>query len=351
MPADLIGELEELVRCPGVSGFEAPIRKLIASKLRGFGKTREDDMGNLILEMGPVSGKKVVLIAHMDELGLLVSKINDDGSLSIRKIGGIDDRTLVSRIFEIETAKGKVQGVIGIKPPHLMEDREEMKKTVPSSELRVDIGTTSKKETEKLGIKILDPMVIRKEFEILNRKVLVSRGIDDRFGCLALIEVLRRLKKSGILNKLKMRLILVWSTQEEIGLRGAQVIAHSHRPDYVIAVDSCSSTDCPGLVSHLAPAYLGKGPGLRMVDNRAIASPKFRELVEKVAKKNRIPVQLVITGGGTDGAAIQTIGCQMIPIGLPLRYTHSTVECIHLDDLDNLIKLIIKIVEELNRKK
>jgi putative aminopeptidase FrvX len=152
--ADLLEEFEELIRTPGVSGFEDDIRKLITDKIMAFGKPRTDDMGNLILTFGDSkkNTKHVVLIAHMDELGLLVTNIHKDGSMSFRKMGGIDDRTLVSRVVNIRTRKGIVTGIIGLKPPHLMEDRSEMKKTVPAKDLRIDVGTRSKKETEALGV-------------------------------------------------------------------------------------------------------------------------------------------------------------------------------------------------------
>jgi putative aminopeptidase FrvX len=350
--SDLLEELEEMIRTPGVSGFEDDITELMKRKLKGLGSPYVDDLGNLILTVGKKDrdAKHVVVIAHMDELGLLVTNIDADGSLCIRKMGGIDDRTLVSRVVKISTRKGVVTGVIGIKPPHLMEDRSEMMKTVPWKELRVDIGTRSKKQSEAMGIELLDPMVLKKDFDVMNKKYVIARGMDDRFGCLVILEVLRRLAKAKKLDKLGIKLSFVWSVQEEIGLRGAFAVANRLQPDAVFAVDSGSSTDAPGMPKNINPFKMGEGPGLRLVDSRAVASPVLRRYIQKVAKKNKISLQVLATGGSTDAAAIQSIGCAAMPMCIPLRYTHSTVEVIHMDDLNDLIRLMVKILEGVGKE-
>lgn len=349
--SDIVKELEELVRTPGISGFEDDIRDLIAKKIkgiRGAPKPRVDDLGNLIVTLGEKKkdAKHAVVIAHMDELGMLVTNINRDGSLSVRKVGGIDDRTLISRVVHIRTKKGTVPGIIGLKPPHLMDDRSEMKKTVPAKDLKIDVGTRSKKETETLGIDFLDPIVLKKDFEVMAKKYLVARALDDRFGCEAQLEMLRALAPKA--DRLPVKVSLVWSVQEEIGLRGAAAIANTLKPNFVFAIDCASTSDAPGASRENRPFVLGKGPGLRLVDNRSIASPTLRKLMNTVARKNRIPLQEAVTGGGTDAAAIQTAGCAAISVAIPLRYTHSTVECIHVDDLKNLIKLMVKTIEALD---
>lgn len=347
---DIVKELEEFIRTPGVSGFEDDIRALIRRKVSEVKGTSShvDDMGNLVVSLaGGGKGKHVVVVAHMDELGMLVTNIEQDGSICFRKMGGIDDRTLISRVVHIRTRKGVVPGVIGIKPPHLMENRDEMMKTVPAKELRVDVGTASKKETEALGVEVLDPMTLKKDFDIMRRKLVVARGLDDRFGCVAILEILRRM--AGEASRLPVRLTFVWSVQEEIGLRGAFAIASRLQPDIVFAIDSGSTTDAPGMPRELAPFKLGKGPGLRLVDNRAVASPVLRAYIEKVAKRNRIPLQVLVTGGSTDAAAMQQMGCAAMPVAIPLRYTHSTVEVIHLDDLENLVRLMVKVLQGIGK--
>ena len=334
--------IKDLIYVPGISGYEDEIREVIKKRLGKGVKSSVDNLGNLIVPMSEGIGS-VVLMAHMDELGMIVTKIERDGSLRIRKVGGIDDRTLVGRMVEVKTSKGIVAGAIGMKPLHLMTDRTETKKTVPAEDLRVDVGTRSKKETEKLGIALMDPMVLKKDFTVMNKKYICARGMDDRAGCAILMDIHQKLKKV----KLKLGVTLVFSTQEEVGLRGAIAIANTLKPDYIFAVDSLSTTDGPGLPKNSEPVVLGKGPALRLIDNRAMASPMLKDYLVKLAKKKKIPLQVGVTGGSTDGAAVQECGAAMMPVCMPLRYTHSPVEIVHLDDLKNISKLLVEAVKGL----
>lgn len=338
---DLKQYLEEMIRIPGVSGFEEDIRNYISKKVEALGlKAIEDNLGNLRVELGN-AGPLVIFVAHMDELGLIVTKLEADGSLRIRKVGGIDDRTLVGRIVEIKTQKGTVSGVIGLKPPHLMTEPDEGKKVVKWQDIRIDVGTRSRKETEKLGIRVLDPMVFKKDVTYITKDLVCARGIDDRAGCAILLDALEQLKNSRLL----IRMAFVWSVQEEIGLRGARAIAFNLRPDYVFAVDTMTTTDAPMTDEVYEKVELGGGPALRMFDNVAIASPKLRELVEQVAKAAKIPLQYGTGGGSTDGAAMQDTGCLMMPLGIVMRYTHSPTEVASISDMENLVKLIVKIAD------
>jgi putative aminopeptidase FrvX len=337
--------LEEMIRVPGVSGFEDDIRDYIRVKIEEQGlKAIEDNLGNLRVELGD-AGPLVIFVAHMDELGLVVTNLESDGSLRIRKVGGIDDRTLVGRVVEIKTQKGVVSGVIGIKPPHLMTDADEAKKVVKWQDLRVDVGTRSKKHTEKLGVRVLDPMVLKKDITYISKDLVCARGIDDRAGCAILLDVLEQLKD----RRLPIRVMLVWSVQEEIGLRGARAVAFNHRPEYVFAVDTMTTADAPVTEEVYGKCEVGGGPALRMFDSEAIASPKLRKLVEQVAKAARIPLQVGTGGGSTDGAAMQDTGCLMMPLGIVMRYTHSPTEVASISDMENTVKLVVKIVERLAR--
>jgi putative aminopeptidase FrvX len=335
--------LEELIRVPGVSGFEDDIRENIAKKVEAMGlKPAEDNLGDLIVTVGE-RGPHVLFIAHMDELGLIVSKLEDDGSLRIRKVGGIDDRTLVGRVVEIKTAKGIVTGVLGLKPPHLMTDREEMKKVQSWEQVRVDIGTRTRKETERLGVRILDPMVFKKDISYVHPDLMCSRGIDNRAGCAILLEALEELKD----RKLPIKMTFVWSVQEETGLTGAKVCGFRLNPDYVFAIDTMTTTDAPIGGDTYEKVFIGKGPALRMLDNAAVASPKLRKMLEQVAKAAKIPLQYGTGGGATDGAAMQEFGALMMPIGIPMRYTHSPTECASIKDMTNTVKLVVKAAERI----
>jgi putative aminopeptidase FrvX len=335
--------LEEMIRIPGVSGYEDDIREYIRAKLKAMKlPSEEDNIGNLTVTIGS-KGPHIVFIAHMDELGLIVTTMEDDGSLRIRKVGGIDDRTLVGRVVEIKTQKGIVTGVLGLKPPHLMTESDDRKKVVGWEDVRVDVGTRSRKETERLGVRVLDPMVLKKDISYLGKDVMCARGIDDRAGCAVLLDAVEGLKG----RNLPARLSFVFSVQEEIGLRGAKVTGFSLRPDYVFAIDTMTTTDAPMQGSTYEKILIGGGPAMRMFDHAAIASPKLRKLVEEVARKARIDIQYGSGGGGTDGAAIQEFGALIMPLGIPMKYTHSPTECASLEDMRNLSRLLVKIAEHI----
>ena len=335
--------LEEMIHIPGVSGYEEDIREYLRKRVEEAGlPVSEDNIGNLIATVGD-SGPHVVFIAHMDELGLVVTRIEDDGSLRIRKVGGIDDRTLVGRVVEVKTQKGIVTGVLGLKPPHLMTESDDRKKVVGWEDVRVDLGTRTREETVALGVRVLDAMVFKKDVTYLRDDVVCARGIDDRAGCAVLLDALAKVKDMG----LKARLSFVWSVQEEIGLRGAKVIGFSLHPDYVFAVDTMTTTDGPMQGNTYEKIPIGGGPALRMFDSAAIASPKLRKLVEEVASSAGIPLQYGSGGGATDGAAIQEFGALTMPLGLPMKYTHSPTECASLTDMENMSKLIVALSERI----
>lgn len=342
MTGNLEEELKEVIMLPGVSGYEGAVRDYIRDNLKK--PVREDAMGNLIFEMGSGKGPSMAIVAHMDEVGLIVSNILDDGNLKFKVIGGIYDQMLAARAVEVHTTKGIVRGAIGYNAPHLSIGRD-AKEVLTWDKLVIDIGTRSKKETEALGVKLLDPVIIKKDFFKVNKDNVCSRAIDNRAGVLALLRVFSNLKNARFRGKLS----LIWTVQEEIGLRGANVIANTMGFDYVIALDTYSTTDSPGLDKFYQPVYLGKGPVLRMVDVRMMASPKFRARIEAVAKREKIPIQYGVTGGSTDGAMMQTSGAITMPIGIPMRYTHSATEIVNMTDMANLIKLLTATVKDIQK--
>ncbi len=335
----LLKVLKRLLAASGVSGYEEPIRDSIREVVGDLADLETDALGNLFVTIGE-GAPHILLIAHMDELGLLVTHIEENGCLRFRKVGGIDDRVLPSRRVIVHTRDGPVQGVIGMVPPHLLLDRAQMKRVVPWHEMHIDLCTRSRSETEALGVRLMDPITLHKEAFLMQKEYLCCRSIDDRFGCAVLVKLLERLQK----QKLNRRISIVWSVREEIGLHGATVIGNRLSPDIVLAVDSYATGDAPDVPIHLAPARLGDGPVLRLVDNRAIASTELRHQLETLAAKHKIPLQMGATGGGTDGGAIQVSGegAHMMAISVAVRYLHSMVEICHLDDLANLVTLLEK---------
>ncbi len=330
--------LKELILTPGISGCEDPIRERIMEKVSCYGETRVDPMGNLTLTLG--SGEKHALfVAHMDEIGLVVTHIEDDGYIRVKKVGGLDDRVLSGRMVDIypECGREPVPGVIGLKPPHLMKNREkEMAEAIRPEDLRVDVGARSREETEALGISRLSPIILRKHFATLANDMVTTRGLDDRLGCAALIEALEIIDTAS----LKVKLTFAWSVQEELGLRGAYALGNELRPDYAVAIDSCTTGDSPQVEYHLSAVSLGSGPVLRMFDRLAFASRSMMRNISEAAAGAGIPIQVAATGGATDGGALQTFGALMIALAVPVRYVHSPVEVMSLSDYHNLVKLL-----------
>ncbi|MCX8095522.1 MAG: M20/M25/M40 family metallo-hydrolase [Caldisericia bacterium] len=334
--------LQKLLQTPGVSGYESKIRNLIKEELenKNLDKIFIDKIGNLIAIKKGIKDKKILLISHMDELGLVVSSIDENGFIGFKKIGGIDDRLLISRVVKILGVE-EVIGVIGLLPPHLVVDSKN-EGVIPWHNLKIDIGVKSKEEVFKKGIKIGDPIVFQKEI-YYNDDYIIGRGLDDRYGCFLLIELIEKYKEIKPLNTL----IFVFSVEEEIGLRGASVVAPQFNPDLTIAIDSVSSTDMRDTPTvYKNSVVIGDGPVIRKVDARMVVDEELFNFVYKLSKENNIPIQISVSGGSTDASITEVsyTGFKSIPICFPVRYTHSTVEISSLKDGENLIKLIDKIV-------
>jgi len=323
----LLENLIELCSVTGVSGREENVRQLLIKKLKV--PYQVDNVGNLVVELGE-GEETVAIMAHMDEIGLIITGVNNDGTLNFRKIGGFDDRILAGSHVQVVTESGMLEGVIGITPPHLSSQQ-----TIEN--LRIDIGCKSKQEAEALGVKVLDYAVFKKHASLLNGEFFAMRSLDDRFGCLALLEVLNRVKD----EKLSRKIYFVWTVQEEIGLKGVKAFVASHRIDVCYAVDSFAC--CSSLTGDVT---VGKGPVLRMLDNSAFASYELMKEILNLAEKHDLPVQVGVTGGGTDGSVAMEFGAKMVPVTLAVRYLHTPAEYISIKDLKNLIELLTLLIVE-----
>jgi putative aminopeptidase FrvX len=338
----LLELLRELTETPGISGYEDLIREKIRSKIVSYGEPKEDSIGNLFISIGR-GASHILFAAHMDELGFVVSQIDKEGGLRFRIIGSLLPQVLVGRAVWIYTSKGRIPGVIGIKPPHLMRGQEERKEVIKEEELRIDLGVKSEEQAVQLGVKPLDFGVVQNQFNILCSDIVSGRSLDNRVGCAILIIALRELNLDvGPRN----RVTFAWTVQEEVGLRGARALAHQLEKGVAFPIDTVTCADFPGVESYLSPSCLGEGPVLRMIDRKIIASRWLGEWVREIASKNKIPFQMNVAMGGTDAAAIQEVGAKVLALTVPARYTHSPVEMIHLDDAINLLKLILAITRE-----
>jgi endoglucanase len=329
--------LEKLVGELGISGSERSVSDLIEKEMKGrVDELRKDKLGNLIARKG--SGKpKIMLAAHMDEIGFRVKYIDKKGFLRFVKVGGIDDRTLLNQRVLIY-GKQKVKGIIGAKPPHLQKE-EDRKKVVECKDMFIDIGASSREEAEKAEVKIGDPIAFDRPFSILQGELAIGKAFDNRVGCAILMGVLKQFKGKETLHG-------VWTVQEEVGLKGARTAAYALDPDLAIALDTTTAGDTPELEEGEATTELGKGPAITVAEagGRGLITDKriLNWLIES-AKKAKVPYQLEAGEGGmTDSAAIyiSKTGVPCGTISIPTRYIHGPGEVLSLKDVENAIKLI-----------
>ncbi|MCX6817963.1 MAG: M42 family metallopeptidase [Candidatus Aenigmarchaeota archaeon] len=333
--------LKRLVDSASISGYEKNIRDLISKEIKPYvDEIKIDKIGNLICKKGSGS-PKVMLTAHMDEVGLMVKYIDDDGFIKFEPVGGWDPKVLLSQKFKIHGTKGPVIGVIGSKPIHL-QDREDVNKVVKLNDMFIDIGAKNKKEVAAIGIRLGDFITIYGEFNKLNGSRITAHGFDDRLGCLVMIEVMKNLKK------FKGTVYAVGTVKEEIGLVGVRGSAFSINPDVVISLDTTTCGDTPELKPYEAPARMGLGPVLVVKDAISIIQSEMKEWVEDVAKKNKIKIQFdILSGGATDASVTPMIreGIPSIAILTPSRYLHTPTEVADMNDVKNAVTLVTELVK------
>lgn len=342
-PESVIGKL---IDSYGPSGYEEEVRNTVKSLLPAWAKPETDEAGNLILHFAGSSSsantKKIVFMAHMDEIGFVVRSIEPDGHLEVDSDGGGYSEFFWGHPIRIHTANGAVGGVLGLpdgwEKPNFEWPRGPRGIEEPA---KVYVGTHTAEETEKLGIKVGDWMTIPKGYRPLYGNRANGRSFDDRVGCAALVEAARALGPSLAGRDVTF----VWSTQEEIGLKGAAVYAEhvaaaGKAPDFVFAIDTFVSSDSPIESKRFADAPLGKGFVIRSVDNSNIAPLEYVDRVIKLARENHIAIQYGVTGGGNDGAVFPRYGSVDIPLSWPLRYSHSPGEVIDTRDLDALAQIV-----------
>lgn len=320
--------VRRLVEAYGPTGSEEQIRELITEEVRPFvDELQVDALGNLIaIKRG--GGKKLMFASHMDEIGVMVTHIDEHGFLRFYNIGGIAPHTLVGNRCYFQN------GTIGV----FGHDRIDSIKDLTINKLFIDIGADTKQGASQL-VRIGDTAAIKREFTELGHR-LVSKAMDDRVACAVLIEALRQVQQP------LYDVYAVFTTQEEVGLRGARVAAFGISPDLGIAIDVTRTGDTPK--SSIMDVELGKGPTVKVRDSSVLCTPAVRRFMEKVADDNGIPYQLeVLEAGGTDAGAIQ-LTKSGIPAGvmsIPCRYVHTASEMVDLRDLENGVKLLVKIME------
>lgn len=342
--------LKELTEASGVPGYEREVRDVILRYFKQLGEIKQDKIGSLICQKsGQAKEPKLLLAAHMDEIGFMVKYITKEGFIRFTPLGGWWDQVLLAQRVIIKTGKGDVVGVIGAKPPHLLSI-EERKKVVEKKDMYIDIGATSEEEVEKTGIRVGDPVIPVSEFAILaNRKTYLAKAFDDRVGCALAIAAMQRLAKTGHPNTV----FAVATVQEEVGARGATTSAEVINPDVAIILEIEIAGDVPGIKPEESPVKLGGGPTLLAYDARMIPNLKLRDLVIDTAKKSRIPLQVsAMEGGATDGGPIHLhkIGVPTVVLSVPARHIHSHCAIINRQDFDRTVELVVAVVRKLDKK-
>lgn len=338
--------LRALSEAAGPSGFEEPVRAVVVREMKPFAdRLTYDGLGSVIAEQG-ASGPRVMLDAHMDELGGMVRRVTPTGFLSMQMLGGWLDQALPDQRWVIIGSKGPVRAVTGIRDIHVVPP-EERTKVFPRDSLYLDVGAHDAAEVAALGLSPGDPVVPDSPFEELAGGRYLGKAWDDRVGCAVVIEAMRRLKASGHPN----RISFVITTQEEVGLRGAESAAEVVKSEVAIAIEGGITGDSPGRNPEETQARLGGGPGIFLYDSSALPNRKLVALTKATAAAKGIPLQLdLVQGYGDDSAEIQRSngGVPTINLVVPARYTHAHNGIIDRRDFDGMVDLVVALLQRLD---
>jgi putative aminopeptidase FrvX len=335
--------LENYLNNPSPTGFEAEGQKIWLDYIRpNIDEYFTDNYGTVVGVINPKAEYKVVIEAHADEISWFVHYINKEGFIYLRRNGGSDHMIAPSKRVNIHTDKGIVKAIFGWPAIHMRHEKDE----APSMKnIFLDCGCNSKEEVEALGIHVGCVITYEDEFMVLNKNRYVGRALDNRMGGFMIAEVARLLKENKI--KLPFGLYIVNAVQEEIGLRGAQMIAEKIKPQVAIVTDVCHDTQTP-MVSKIEQGDFTGGAGPVLTYGPAVQNNLLKQIIS-VAEKNKIPFQRAAasrsTGTDTDAFAYSNDGVPSALISLPLRYMHTTVESCHKDDVENTIRLIYETIQ------
>lgn len=335
--------IKELVETPGIPGREERLRAVVRRELTGLvDEMRVDALGNLIAVKRNPGAPKLMIAAHMDEIGFIVSHIDKDkGWLRLQPLGGHDPRNMTAQRVLVSGAGGDLPGILfpGIKPPHISGD-EDRKKQPQITDYFVDLGLPGEKVRELVAIG--DPVTLLRGFSVIGDGYS-AKAMDNRICVYIMIEAMRRAQSFGF------EVYAVATVQEEVGLRGALTSAYDIRPDVGIALDTTLAVDIPGIAEHETVTRLGGGAAIKIMDSSQIAHPKLTVALRSLADRRGIKWQHeILARGGTDGGAIQRVhaGVATGTLSVPTRYIHSSVEMVHKDDVEANIALLVAFIEE-----
>ena len=342
--------LKELTDARAIAGNEKEAREVMKKYIEPYANSIETDgLGSLIAKkVGDEKGPKIMVAGHLDEVGFMVTQIDDKGFIKFQTVGGWWSQVMLAQRVQIITRSGEtITGVIGSKPPHILP-AEQRNKAADIKQMFIDIGATSKEEVMEWGVRPGDMIAPYFEFTVMkNEKFLLAKAGDNRIGCAIAIEVLKGLENENHPN-------IVYGcgvVQEEVGLRGSKTATHQINPDIGFAVDVGIAGDTPGVSPSEAASKMGDGPQIIVYDGSMVGHKGLRDLVVQTAEDARIPYQYeAIPGGGTDAGSIHITanGVPALSIGIATRYIHSHAGVLHRDDFDNAVKLVIEVIKKLD---
>lgn len=332
--------LERLCKCDGISGDEGKVRELIIEEIKPYADSISvDNLGNLIVQkQGKNRAKsRLMLSAHMDEVGLMVTDITSDGYLKFDEVGGIDRRVLLGK--SVTVGKNRINGVIGVKPIHLCKGEENAR--IPElSEMYIDIGADSKEDALNY-IKYGDSINFISEF-YATADSLTSKALDDRFGCLVLIELIK--------SELEYDMDFAFVVQEEVGLRGAKVAAYTVDPEFALVIETTTAADVPEIDENKQVCNLSDGAVISVMDRRTIYDKEMIALAFDCAAKSKIKAQYKrAVAGGNDAGVIHSSrsGVRTLAVSLPCRYLHSPNCVVNKQDCENMLKLVSELAKNI----
>jgi len=342
---------KDLTDANGIAGNERAPREVMKKYIAPYADTVEtDNLGSVIAKkVGDENGPKIVVAGHLDEVGFMVTQIDDKGFIKFQTVGGWWSQVMLAQRVTITTRKGdEVIGVIGSKLPHILP-ADVRNKVVDIKDMFIDIGAASKDEVLEWGVRPGDMVTPYFEFNVMkNDKYLLAKAWDNRIGCAIAIDVMKALQNEKHPNILYS----VGNVQEEVGLRGAKTATHKIQPDIGFAVDVGVAGDTPGVTAKESTSKMGAGPQIVVYDASMVSHRGLREFVLDVADEHNIPYQFeAMAGGGTDAGSIHVTanGVPALSIGIATRYIHSHAGILHRDDYDNAVKLMVEVIKKLDR--
>ena len=342
--------LKDLLMSDGISGYEENAGKIMSAALsKTCDSVETDNFGNVIGKKG--NGKKKIMIAaHMDEIGMVVKHVNEKGFIYFIKVGGINDPILMGKVVKIINKKGeRITGIIGTKPPHLMSE-EERKVPVKFENMFIDIGLGSREEVLKV-IDIGDQIIFEPNAGVLNGDFYYGKAADNRISCYAMVKIMEKLPKD-----LDAEIYACATAQEEVGLKGGKTASFKINPDFALVIDTTVAGDMPGIDPKTSDLKLGKGVAVTMIEasgRGAIVPHKARKIILDAAKDNNIAHQIdIIDGGMTDGAIIYANreGILTGILSIPTRYIHAPVSVFNIKDVEAAVELAVKTIERIINK-